>query len=646
MKRFVASFLAVWSACVCLAAQPPKGLLTAPLMAVEDIRATNLKLETADDGTRYISMRLHLEGASAVRVYFSGVELAAGQELFVSNASGTRVYGPYKFNGPTQSGEFWSESIAGSDVIVELQTGPDGFGDLPFTIEAIEAAELTDVSDPVVEQHRETVESLYNGIPVVHEVVDGMAIYEGDIVLGPADQLPRVQPGSRPKDRVRSSIGITGSSYRWPNATMPYVIASNLPTPSRVTGAIEHWNSVMLGTVRLIPRTNEAAYVTFVPAASSGTCSAYIGKLFNGSHPINVGSSCSKGNVIHEIGHAWGLWHEHTREDRDRYVIVNLQNVEAGKTHNFTQNISNGDDIGSYDYGSIMHYAKTSFSSNGLPTIITVPAGISIGQRSALSSGDIAGIKALYPSSTVAPPYEAPLVTTTVTANPAGALVAVDGVTYPSPATFNWPVNSVHTIASVDVSESSVRKTFVRWSDGGAQSHTITVPTSATTYKVDYAIAYLVKATPVPVGSTSLSPISADGFYAAGKTVSLSATPPTGYCFTGWTGLVPGTPVATKVIANQSYDVNANFQAGEITLAPTAIAAPVAGGSYTVGVTANTACLWGAVSSVTWMTITNVTGASGPGTVTFTMDANTTGVSRVGYIRVAGKLTRITQAAI
>ena len=640
MKRLFVSFLVVCSACACFAATPPKGLLTAPLMAVADVHTTNLKLETAEDGTRYIAIRLRLDGASGVRVYISGMQLTAGQKLLVSNLTGTQVYGPYETAGPTQSGEFWSEAIEGSDVIVELQTGPDGVGDLPFKIEAIEAAKISDIQVPTVKQQRETVESLYNGVPVTHNVVDGMAVYEGDILLGPASELPRAQPGT--KARVRSSVGITGSKYRWPGATMPYVIAPDIPTPSRVTGAIDHWNAVMLGTVRMVPRTNETAYVSFVRAASAGTCSSYIGKVFSGAQPIQIGNSCSKGNVIHEIGHAWGLWHEHTREDRNRYVTVNVENIQAGESHNFNQNISTGDDIGGYDYGSIMHYNTASFSANGLPTIVTVPAGIPIGQRSALSTGDIAGVKALYPLSAVSVPLAT--VATTITANPVGSAVSVDGLVYTTPASFNWPIGSAHTIAAVNVTDSSVRKAFVKWSDNGAQSHTIVASTAAT-LQVDYAVAYSVKATGGPYGTAAISPVSADTFYPTGRTVTLMATPLSGYCFTGWGGLIAGTPNRTTVLATRGYDIQANFQTGATSFTPAVIAAPVEGGAFTASVTSNAGCLWSPVAT-NWLTFTQVSAMSGSGTIAFTVSPNTTGVARMGYITIGGKLLTVKQAGI
>jgi hypothetical protein len=106
---------------------------------------------------------------------------------------------------------------------------------------------------------------------------------------------------------------------------------------------------------------------------------------------VNLADGCQLGQTIHEIGHVIGLWHEQSREDRDSFVTIQWANIEPGKEHNFNQHISDGDDVGAYDYGSIMHYGRTAFSRNGQDTIVPInPAGAAIGQRTALSAGDIA----------------------------------------------------------------------------------------------------------------------------------------------------------------------------------------------------------------------------------------------------------------
>ena len=53
-----------------------------------------------------------------------------------------------------------------------------------------------------------------------------------------------------------------------------------------------------------------------------------------------LADGCSMGSVIHEIGHAVGLWHEQSREDRDAFIDINWDNIIEEYKHNFEQHIT------------------------------------------------------------------------------------------------------------------------------------------------------------------------------------------------------------------------------------------------------------------------------------------------------------------
>jgi hypothetical protein len=258
--------------------------------------------------------------------------------------------------------------------------------------------------------------------PITAEVVDGMVIYEGDIVLGPLasfeNQTPRA--GLNP-DAGSQAVVRDGAGFRWPNSSIPFVIAAGHPKKAQIEAAIKMVNDTT--NICVIPRDGHADFVQFVDGSG---CSSAVGKQGGGQN-ITIGA-CSTGSIAHEILHAAGLWHEQSREDRDSFITVNLANVEAGKEHNFNRHVADGIDIGSYDYGSIMHYGATAFSKNGLNTIdIKMPPGTAntvIGQRSALSTRDVAAINSLY--------GRGPCKEDCIAFNPVNVLVKLIGV--------NWTV--------------------------------------------------------------------------------------------------------------------------------------------------------------------------------------------------------------
>jgi hypothetical protein len=162
-----------------------------------------------------------------------------------------------------------------------------------------------------------------------------------------------------------------------------------------VDEAIKHWQERT--SIRFVARTpaNAASYPNYVSFEVHDGCFSAVG-MQGGSQVISIGLGCGTGQAIHEIGHAVGLWHEQSREDRDQFVRIAWENIIPNMEHNFDQHVTDGDDIGPYDYDSVMHYPASAFSSNGLDTIIPL-GGQPIGQRNGLSDADVAAVLQLYP---------------------------------------------------------------------------------------------------------------------------------------------------------------------------------------------------------------------------------------------------------
>lgn len=53
--------------------------------------------------------------------------------------------------------------------------------------------------------------------------------------------------------------------------------------------------------------------------------------LKGGEQPVFVGAQCMVGNIAHEILHALGFHHEHTRMDREQYITIIHSNIMPGK---------------------------------------------------------------------------------------------------------------------------------------------------------------------------------------------------------------------------------------------------------------------------------------------------------------------------
>ncbi|CAJ1069943.1 astacin-like metalloendopeptidase [Xyrichtys novacula] len=176
----------------------------------------------------------------------------------------------------------------------------------------------------------------------------------------------------------------------WPTREIPYVISEDLE--SRTDDILSAMAMLSKHScVSFHKRTSETNYLLF--KASKG-CASYVG-FIGGEQPVFVGPPCIVGNIAHEILHALGFHHEHTRTDREQHISVLTHNIMSGMGRNFE--MREGETFGlPYDITSILHYGSGFFSANGLPTIVPNSDVKGMGQRDGLTEMDIQRVKQLY----------------------------------------------------------------------------------------------------------------------------------------------------------------------------------------------------------------------------------------------------------
>lgn len=104
--------------------------LDAALLSGNPQRVGSGLLRATPDGGFVWAAAVVSEGAGAIRVHIDRLNLPADADLFFFNMSG-QAFGPYSERGPNGNGEFWSNTVMGSEGVVLLRHyGPDGAADL------------------------------------------------------------------------------------------------------------------------------------------------------------------------------------------------------------------------------------------------------------------------------------------------------------------------------------------------------------------------------------------------------------------------------------------------------------------------------------------------------------------------------------
>ncbi|KAH0620767.1 hypothetical protein JD844_021519, partial [Phrynosoma platyrhinos] len=204
----------------------------------------------------------------------------------------------------------------------------------------------------------------------------------------------------------RSAIFCAAKACYWPQSSdgivrVPYIISSDFEQwhIDLIQEAMTEFKT--LTCINFVERKEENDYLNIVPGHGYifFSCSSFRGKIGGAQTIFLSKTQCMwKGVVEHELEHALGLIHEHSRSDRDKYVKIMWQYISPNDRRNFELNL-NSNNLGlEYDYASIMHYGRRTLSNtSGEATIIPIPDdSIMIGQFSGISNLDVAKINRLH----------------------------------------------------------------------------------------------------------------------------------------------------------------------------------------------------------------------------------------------------------
>lgn len=259
----------------------------------------------------------------------------------------------------------------------------------PKTIEApqlkkIEPSERSSARVPTTGNPAEEEAFRPEGNEVRFKIVNGMAIAFGDVLLGTPEQ-----------EDLTEGYYVASPPQLWDKNEIPYSIEPNLPNPERVKQAIEYFHQNT--SVRFIPYRGQPDALIFSPG--NDHCYSMLGRT-GGMQPVYLNADCEWQHIAHEMMHALGFSHEQSRTDRDQYVKIQWENVDAKYRSQFDivpESFMDSVKDSPFDYQSIMLYEKNAFAK--LPELLTMKTLTALDitpVKFGLSASDLQRLSRLY----------------------------------------------------------------------------------------------------------------------------------------------------------------------------------------------------------------------------------------------------------
>ena len=149
----------------------------------------------------------------------------------------------------------------------------------------------------------------------------------------------------------------------------------------------------------------------------------------------------------------------------------------------------------------------------------------------------------------------------TITSNPTGLNVEVDGTSYTTPKIFNWQEGDSHLLSAPasQAGDSGIRYSFDAWSNSDSIQQTIIIPKGDSTFTANFKTEYELAITmnPEAGGTVNLSPN--ENWIIADSSVIIHAVADSGYIFSEWQGDHSGSKNPDTLVMDQPREITAHF---------------------------------------------------------------------------------------